>query len=191
MIRDINRIDDDIIRKKRIIGEMLYNDPDIIEVLGNSDIDPTCPEDAMYVNIYPFIRIPGVQDVSRNYITYMLDDVDIGRSNAAMKIQYLKVVIFVHKDSVETNYGAERHDLLSYLIRDTFHLSNALGLKLKLISNKEGFTDTNYCTRTLQFEMTTPNSIKPFNTNDYERKSIVGRRDEVVQREQVGDIHGQ
>lgn len=190
MIRDINKIDDDIIRKKRIIGEMLYSDPDIIEVLDNNDIDPTCPEDAMYVNIYPFIRVPGVQDVSKSYITYMLDDVDTGRVNSTMKSQYLKVVIFVHKDLVKTNYGAERHDFLSYLIRDNFHLSNALGLNLKLISNKEGFTDTDYCTRTLQFEMTTPNSIKPYQTNQYERKSIVDRQDSVLHREQVGDIHG-
>ena len=190
MKRNINIVDDDIIRKKRIIGEMLYNDPDIIEVLDNEKIDPTCPEEAMYVNIYPFIRVPGVQDVSRSYITYMLDDVDVGRANSNMKSQYLKVVIFVHKDVVKTKYGAERHDLLSYLIRDNFHLSNALGLKLKLISNKEGFTDTDYCTRTLQFEMTTPNSIKPYQTNQYERKSIVDKHNSTLQREQVGDIHG-
>lgn len=190
MIRDINKIDDDIIRKKRIIGKMLYSDSDIIEVLGNKEIDPTCPEEAMYKNIYPFIRVPGIQDVSRSYITYMLDDVDVGRANTNMKSQYLKVVIFVYKDMVETAYGAERHDLLGYLIRDNFHLSNALGLKLKLISNKEGFTDTNYCTRTLLFEMTTPNSIKPYQTNQYEQKSIVGRQDSTLQREQVGDIHG-
>lgn len=190
MIRDINKIDDDIIRKKRVIGEMLYNDPDIIEVLDNKNIDPTCPEDAMYQNIYPFIRVPGVQDISKSYITYMLDDIDTGRSNATMKSQYLKVVIFVHKDSVETDYGAERHDLLGYLVRDNLHLSNALGLQLNLISNREGFTDTDFCTRTLQFEMTTPNSSKPFKTNAYERKSIVGRQDSALQRESVGDIHG-
>ena len=190
MIRDINKIDDDIIRKKRIIGKMLYSDPDIIEALANKDIDPTCPEDAMYNNIYPFIRIPGVQDVSKSYITYMLDDVDIGRNNSTMKSQYLKVVIFVHKDLVETAYGAERHDLLGYLIRDNFHLSNNLGLQLNLISNKEGYTDADYCTRTLQFEMTTPNSSRSFKTNQYERKSIVDRRDSVLMREQVGDVHG-
>lgn len=189
MIRDINNIDDDIIRKKRVIGEMLYSDPDIIEVLANENIDPTCPEDAMYVNIYPFIRVPGVQDVSRSYITYMLDDVDARITNSTMKSQYLKVVIFVHKDVVKTKYGAERHDLLGYLIRDNFHLSNALGLNLKLISNKEGFTDTDYCTRTLQFEMITPNSNKPYQTNQYERKSIVDRHSSTLQREQVGDIH--
>ena len=190
MIRDINKIDDDIIRKKRIIAKMLYSDPDIIEVLGNKDIDPTCPEEIMYKNIYPFIRVPGIQDVSGSYITYMLDDIDPGRINSNMKSQHLKIVIFVHQDLVETEYGAERHDVLSFLIKDIFHLSNALGLKLKLISNKEGFTDTNYCTRTLHFETITPNSMMPYQTNQYERKSIVDKQDSTLRREQVGDIHG-
>jgi hypothetical protein len=190
MIRDVNKIDDDIIRKKRIIATLIYGDPDIIEVIDNHDIDPACPEDAMYVNIFPFIRVPNTQDSSRSYITYMLDDIDTARSNAAMKIQYLKVVIFVHKDLVKTKYGAERHDLLSYLIKDNFHLSNMLGLKLELISDREGFAENDYCTRTLQFEMTTLNSIKPFQTNTYEYKSIVSRQDNTLQRESVGDVHG-
>jgi hypothetical protein len=186
MIRDIQNIDDDIVRKKRIIGEMLYSDPDIIEVLDNKDLDPSCPDEYLYQNIYPFIRVPGTQDTSKSFITFMLDDVDAAQSNKAMKSQFLKVVIFVHKNLVQTKWGAERHDLLSYLVKDVFHLSNSLGLQLKLMSNREGYTDMDYCTRTLQFEMTTPNSVKPFNTNTYEKKSIVDRKDKVIQREQVG-----
>lgn len=186
MIRDIQNIDDDIVRKKRIIGEMLYNDPDIIEVLDNKELDPNCPDEYLFENIFPFIRVPGTQDTSKSFITFMLDDVDAIQSNKAMKSQFLRVVIFVHKSLVETKYGAERHDLLAYLVKDVFHLSNSLGLQLKLMSNKEGFTDTDYCTRTLQFEMTTPNSVKPFNTNAYEKKSIINRKDRVVQRERVG-----
>lgn len=190
MIRDIQNIDDDIIRKKRIIGEMLYNDPDIIEVLDNLELDPKCPEEYLYTNIYPFIRIPGTQDVSKNFITFMLDDMEQSQFNKSMKSQFLKVVIFVHKDLVKTKWGADRHDLLSYLVRDVFHLSNSLGLQLSLVSNREGVTDTDYITRTLQFEMTTPNSVNPFNTNQYERSSIINRKDKVVQRKSVGDNHG-
>lgn len=186
MIRDIQNIDDDIIRKKRIISEMLYSDPDIIEVLENPHLDPSCPEEAMYENIFPFIRVPGTQDESKSFITYMLDDMETAQVNAAMKSQFLKVVIFVHKDLVQTKWGAERHDLLSYLVRDVFHLSNQLGLQLKLVYNREGVTDADYCTRTLQFEMTTPNSMKPFKTNVYERKSIVERKDNVLQRDALG-----
>lgn len=185
MIRDINIIDDDIIRKKRIIGEMLYSDPDIIEVLDNSKIDPACPEEMMYESIFPFIRIPGTQDVSKSYITFMLDDMEKSQFNKSMKSQFLKVVIFVHKDLVETKWGADRHDLLAYLVRDVFHLSNNLGLQLSLVSNREGVTDTDYITRTLQFEMTTPNSMQPYQTNKYERDSIVNNHDRRVQRESV------
>lgn len=186
MIRDIQNIDDDIIRKKRVIGEMLYNDPDIIEVLDNPNIDPTFPEDIMYNNIYPFIRIPGTQDESKSYITFMLDDMEIPQNNRAMKSQILKVVIFVHKDLIKTKLGADRHDLLAYLVKDVFHLSNALGMQLNLVYDREGVTDTDYCTRTLQFEMTTPNSWQPYKTNKYERKSIIDRQDKILQRESVG-----
>lgn len=186
MIRDIQNIDDDIVRKKRIISRLLYSDPDIIEVLDNPELDPECPEEYLYKNIYPFIRIPGTQDTAKSFITFMLDDVDNSQFNKTMKSQFLKVVIFVHKGSIQTKFGAERHDLLGYLVKDVFHLSNSLGLQLTLLSNREGVTDNEYCTRTLQFEMTTPNSVKPFNTNQYERKSIVDRKDKVIQRESIG-----
>ena len=185
MVRDIQNIDDDIVQKKRIIGQMLYSDPDIIEVLDNPNLDSTCPDEYMYVNIFPFIRIPGTQDKSKNYITFMLDDMEKSQFNKSMKSQFLKVVIFVHKDLVKTKLGAERHDLLGYLVKDVFHLSNSLGLQLTLVSNREGVTDTDYCTRTLQFEMTTPNSIQPYHTNKYERDSIVNNHDRRVQRESV------
>ena len=185
MIRDIQNIDDDIIRKKRIISQMLYSDPDIIEVLDNPELDPECPDEYLYVNIFPFIRIPGTQDVSKNYITFMLDDMEKSQFNKSMKLQYLKIVIFVHKDLVDTKWGTDRHDLLAYLIRDVFHLSNSLGLQLNLVSNREGVTDTDYCTRTLQFEMTTPNSMQPYQTNKYERDSIVNNHNGRVKRESI------
>ena len=185
MLRNINQIDDDIIRKKRIIGEMLYSDPDIIEVLDSKELDPECPDEYMHTHIYPFIRIPGVQDAAKSYITFMLDDTDLASTNKSMKSQYLKVVIFVHKDLVQTKWGAERHDLLAYLIRDVFHLSNKLGLQLNLVSNREGVADGNYCTREMRFEMVTLNSVQPFNTNKYERDSIVHNHNKRVKHESI------
>ena len=187
MIRDIQNISSDIVRKKRIIGEMLYSDPDIIEVLDNPELDPSCPDEYLHQNIFPFIRIPGTQDASKSFITFLLDDIEASPLNKSMKSQFLKVVIFVHKDLVKTKWGAERHDLLAYLVEDVFHLSNSLGLQLNLVSNREGTADTDYCTRTLQFEMITPNNIQPYRTNKYERASIVDRKNKVIQRTEVGD----
>ena len=186
MIRDINKIDDDIIRKKRIIEHELYSDADIVEVLNDPDIDPSCPEELIYSSIYPFIRIPGVQDVSKNFITFSISNIGNATNNKVMKIQYIQFVIFVHKDLVKTDYGMARHDCLGYLIRDIFHLSNKLGMQMELVSDVEGVADTDFITRTLKFELTTDNSNKPFRTNAYERKSIVDRQDRTLQYERVG-----
>ena len=185
MIRDIQNIDDDIIRKKRIIEQALYSDPDIIEVLNNTELDSSVPEDYVYENIFPFIKIPGVQDTSKNLITFSISDISNTPNNKVMKNQYIQFVIFVHKDLVTTNYGMARHDCLGYLIKDIFHLSNRLGMQMELISDTEGTLDADYITRTLKFELTTDNSSKPYMTNVHERKSIVHRQDRVLQPEKL------
>ena len=123
MKRDIQNIDDDIIRKKRRIEKILYSDEDIVEILDNPDIDPESPEDLVNENIFRFLRIPGTQDVSKNFITFTVDDIR-SEFNTVMKAQTVQFVIFIHKDNINTKYGIERHDLLGYLIRDIFNLSN-------------------------------------------------------------------
>ena len=176
MKRDVQNVDDDIVRKKRLIEKILYSDEDIVEILNNSQIDPSSPEDLVYKNIFPFLRIPGTQDVSKNFITFTVDDTERVPSNQVMKTQIIQFVVFVHKDHVQTNYGMARHDLLGYLIRDIFHLSNKLGAQMELMSNREGVTDADYHTRTLRFELITDNSTKPCRTNPYEYDRIVCHR---------------
>lgn len=168
MKRDIQKIDDDIIRKKRLIEQILCADEDIIEVLDNKNLDPSVPEDYIGENIFGFLRVPGTQDVSKNFITFSIDDVGRTPNNQVMKSQYVQFVVFVHKDLVKTNCGVERHDLLGYLIRDIFNLSNCLGPQMELTSNREGSADNDFCTRTLRFELIDDNSTKPLRTNPYD-----------------------
>lgn len=176
MRRDIQNVDDDIIRKKRIIEQALYSDPDIVEILDDPEIDKSCPEDLLYSSIYPFIRIPGTQDKSKNYITFSISDMGLSPRNEVMKNQYVQFVIFVHKNLVKTNFGMARHDCLGYLLRDVFHLSNMLGSQMNLVSSAEGATDTDYITRTLKFEIVDHNSTKPIRTNPHEFDRISGNK---------------
>ena len=176
MKRDIQNVDEDIARKKRKIEQILYSDEDIVEILNDPDIDPLCPEELVFNSIYPFIRIPGTQDTSKNFICFSVDDMERMPSNPVIKSQYIQFAIFVHKDNIQTKYGMSRHDLLGYLIRDIFNLSNKLGPQMELVSNREGTTDTDYITRTLKFELITDNSTKPLRTNPYEYEKIVGHR---------------
>jgi hypothetical protein len=168
MKRNIQNVDDDIIRKKRIVEQALYSDSDIVEVLDDPDVDPSCPEELLYRSIWPFIRIPGVQDTAKNYITFSISDMGLSPRNEVMKNQYVQFVIFVHKTMATTNFGMARHDCLGYLIRDIFNLSNMLGAQMNLVSNIEGVTDTDYLTRTLKFELVDDNSTKPLRTNPYD-----------------------
>ena len=168
MKRDIQKIDDDIIRKKRLIEQILYSDEDIIEILDNPNLSPDAPEEYVNENIFSFLRVPGTQDTSKNFITFIIDDMGRTPNNQVMKSQYVQFVVFVHKDLVKTKYGIDRHDLLGYLIRDIFNLSNCLGPQMDLVSNKEGIADNDFSTRTLKFELIDDNSTKPLRTNPYD-----------------------
>ena len=152
---------------------MLCNDPDIIEILDNTTLDPNMPDEYLYENIYPFIRIPGTQDESKNYICYSIDDLSANEFNDRIKQQYVQFTIFVHKDLVKTKYGVARHDLLGYLIRDLFNRSHLFGHELKLVYDREGVTDTDYTTRTLKFQLITPEVTQDgLFDNRYERFSL-------------------
>ena len=168
MKRDIQKIDDDIIRKKRLIEQILYSDEDIIEILDNPDLSPDAPEEYVGENIFGFLRVPGTQDTSKNFITFIVDDMGRTPNNQVMKSQYVQFVVFVHKSLVETDYGMARHDLLGYIIRDIFNLSNKLGPQMELVSNREGIADNDFYTRTLKFELIDDNSTKPLRTNPYD-----------------------
>ena len=168
MKRDIQNIDDDIIRKKRLIEQILYSDEDIIEILDNPNLSPDAPEEYVGENIFSFLRVPGIQDVSKNFITFIVDDMGRTPNNQVMKSQYVQFVVFVHKSLVDTKLGMARHDLLGYLIRDIFNLSNCLGPQMELVSNREGISDNDFYTRTLKFELIDDNSTKPLRTNPYD-----------------------
>ena len=159
MIRNIQKVSDDIIEMKRLIKQKLIADTDILEALHNPKIDMESPDEFLDNNIYGFIRIPQTQDTVRNFICFTIDDVEENRFNELMKTQYIQFNCICHLEDMKTEYGIDRHDLLGYLVRDTFNWTNIFGLQFKLISNKESTIDSDYYCRTLKFEATKPNSL--------------------------------
>ena len=159
MKRDIQQVKDDIIEMKRLIKQKLIADIDILEALDNQDIDIDSPDEFLDNNIYGFIRIPTTQDTVRNFICFAVDDIEEDRFNDIMKTQYIQFTCICHLESIKTDYGIDRHDLLGYLVRDIFNWTNIFGLQFKLIYNKESTVDSDYYCRTLKFEATKPNSL--------------------------------
>lgn len=159
MIRDIQKVSDDIAEMKRLIKQKLILDQDILEALHNPDIPLDSPDEFLDNNIYGFLRIPTTQDTVRNFICFTVDDIEENRFNEVMKKQYIQFYAICHLDDMKTEYGIDRHDLIGYLIRDTFNWSNMFGLQFKLIENKERTMDSDYYCRVLVFEATKPNSL--------------------------------
>ena len=159
MIRDIQKVSDDIAEMKRLIKQKLILDQDILEALNNKDIPIDSPDEFLDTNIFGFLRIPTTQDTVRNFICFTVDDIEENRFNEVMKKQYIQFYAICHLDDIKTEYGIDRHDLIGYLIRDTFNWSNMFGLQFKLIENKERTMDSDYYCRVLVFEATKPNSL--------------------------------
>ena len=85
MMRDIQKVSDDIIEMKRLIKQTLIADTDILEALNNPDIDIDSPDEFLDNNIYSFIRVPKTQDTVRNFICFTVDDIEADRYSDAMK----------------------------------------------------------------------------------------------------------
>lgn len=170
MKRDIQKVNDDIIEMKRLIKQKLISDPDILEALHNPDLDIDSPDEFLDNNIYGFIRIPTTQDTVRNFICFTVDDIEPDYYNTHMKVQQVQFECICHLDDLKTEYGIDRHDLLGYLVRDTFNWSNIFGLQLELVYDKERTLDSDYYCRILKFEATKPNSLnKAKRSNPYDK----------------------
>lgn len=170
MKRDIQKVNDDIIEMKRLIKQKLIADSDILEALHNPDIDIDSPDEFLDNNIFGFIRIPTTQDTVRNFICFIVDDIEADRYNTHMKVQQIQFTCICHLEDMKTEFGIDRHDLLSYLVRDTFNWTNDFGTQFKLIYNKESTIDSDYYCRTLKFERETTNSLnKAVRSNPYDR----------------------
>lgn len=170
MIRNIQKVKDDIVEMKRLIKRKLIADPDILETLNNPDIDIDSPDEFLDNNIYGFIRIPTTQDTVRNFICFTVDDIEDHQYNSHFKVQQIQFVCICHLEDMKTDYGIDRHDLLGYLVRDVFNWSNDFGQQFKLVYNKESTIDSDYYCRTLKFERDTTNSLnKATRSNPYDR----------------------
>lgn len=164
--------DDDNIKIKEIIKENLLKCPELLYALHNLDYEDELFDDdgnlnedgdwSIYFNdnIRSYAFFPETQTEVKNYVCFKVDFNEMPRYNNIEKYCEIMFLVLVNsKDIVDKSTGIPRHDLISSILREKFNWSNLFGTQCKLVSNKEGVTDSNYVTRTLIFEMTTTNSI--------------------------------
>ena len=172
--------DDDNIRIKKQIKDTFLNCPELLYAIHNKELESelfdedgnlNIDEDGNLTgevdryfgenaNIRPFLFIPETQDEVKNYVCYQTSYGDLVRYNDKEKNLIVTFTIFVNgKDSMDKLTDIPRHDLIASIIREKFAW---IGLEISTTTpfgDKESTTDNNYLVRTLQYEVTLPNSI--------------------------------
>ena len=157
-----DNIDNEDIRIKEKIKDILIGNKTIIHVLNNKELEKVDaePDEYYYVNILPYHIIYPTQTNVKNYICYETSFEKIARFNQIIKYQQIVFTIMCEqKNIVEADTGLARHDLLASLILDQFNYSNYFGQQIQCVSNKPGVSDNSYANRVLVFQSETPSNI--------------------------------
>jgi len=140
-----------IIKYKRQLATMFINDDRMVELINNAEVKT--PEDLMYKNIFPFIRIPEAPDEQLSYLCYRVYMPQVYSSNMFFQKLVVEVYAISHQGVMVTDEGATRIDLLAEEIENILNYSTEFGKKpLELISNiEDGFGNNHRC-RILRYE---------------------------------------
>lgn len=162
-LRDYKKlVDSDDIRFKEIIKKTLIENPLIIYLLNNKELENVGadPSDYLGINILPYYQIKPTQHNVQNYICYETETRELERYNSNMKLQ--RVIFYVlceEKNNIEKKTGIARHDLIAAILINTFNWSNLFTNKIHIVSDIPSVVDNDYACRTLIFEMTTDNNL--------------------------------
>ena len=154
--------DDDNIRIKEICKKTLINDPLILYLLNNKELEESDADPTEYigVNILNNYLIHPTQYDAQNFICLGCESYDGARYNEAIK--YMRVIFYIlceEKTNIERMTGIGRHDLIAARIKNAFNWSNKFGTQCVLVDERESVTDNDYATRTLIFQMETVKNI--------------------------------
>ena len=155
-------MDDDNIRIKEIIKRELINDPLIIYLINNKELEESeaDPSDYLGINILPAYMIHPTQHNVQNFICYEVSWKEVLRYNEALKYQQIIFYILCEeKNNIEKLTGIARHDLIGARIKDIFNWTNKFRTQCHIVSDIPSVTDNDYATRTITFEMETAKDI--------------------------------
>ena len=144
---------------KRKIMMKLAKDPKIFELIDNKNVDPDCPDDLIYQNIFPYKRVDyTVQEVG-SYICVSLDYPKINH-NEIYKNVSLSFYIICNSNAMKVNGGYSRTDAIAERIIELFDWTSDLGFRIELNYEDEDAVDENFYFRRLVFSSFSPNGMK-------------------------------
>lgn len=153
--------------KNNIIKKICENQ-NIVKYINSNYLES--PEELMYVNIYPYIKLKEeIEENEEIYIGIALSSPDILENDIYKKLN-LTVFILSHKNKLKTLYGGTSVDLIGDEILYTFNHNTEFGFKYSLLTNDEGAYNEKYYFRQLVFSCVANNNMEHGNRiNRYDR----------------------
>ncbi|QHJ85086.1 MAG: hypothetical protein [Bacteriophage sp.] len=151
-----------LIYQKKALFQDFCQDPDIFEMLHNPILEKqgADPEDYYCINVYPFLKIPDVQSVAKNFICYEVNDLeDYGANNVMMRRQ-ITIRVMCDASEVDTPYGIPRQDVLAMLIDERMQWTEVFGSRLEKVYDAGKTSENGYYYRNMYYEQTTPNNLQ-------------------------------
>lgn len=144
---------------KRKIMMTLASDSKIFELLDNQSIDKDSPDDLIYVNIFPYLKVDYTIQEAGTYIGVKLEYPKIDENEIYKDAQLTFLVVSANRH-IKTSDGYARTDLIGEEILKIFNWNDHFGFTLKLVGDTEDPVDENFYYRKLVFKSVSPNSMK-------------------------------
>ncbi len=143
---------DPVIELKQLVIAGIIDTPSIIELIDPKMVE--AGEELIYENIYPFNRVPPIEEEAKTYITVKADVLSNYMTNQMFKDCNVVVRVITHQSNMRVGdgRGATRIDLIGEEILKLFK-SRTFGVsKLELLSSFETAVDYRHPCRVLTFQ---------------------------------------
>lgn len=110
-----------ILNNQNICKAVHHNEANFLD---NADINDSYS--LMYERVFPYRRIPEVDEESRTCISLAFNR--FRKINNSFKEGLITIYIVTHIDLVKTNYGALRYDFIANEIDELFNQSRGFGI---------------------------------------------------------------
>ena len=137
----------------------MVNSPNLVNLIDNPNISADNPDDLIYTNIFPYLKVDYTIQEAGTYIGIKLEYPDIN-DNELYKDVILTFLIVSANGCLKVPGGYSRTDLIAEELLSLFNWSSDLGFKIKLYAEKEDPVNENFYYRRLTFESVAPNSVE-------------------------------
>ena len=149
-----------MIYKRKLIS-FIINNTNILQALG-IDISTESEEDIVYKYIFPYLKNPNTQLISKSFITMEVDS-EIMSSNKIYKDFIVTICVICHDEEMKfkdevMKIGGTRLDYISGEIVNMFNWEN-IGFTLELQKDSGSILNDSYFIRELVFKTISANSM--------------------------------